>query len=129
MLFADEYMRTGVATQAAIAAGYEPKYAGVNADKLKKNPKVAEYMEKRNKELSSPRIASIQEIREFWTTLFRNEKARTVDRLKASEDLARSYGAFLEKVEVKQEHANPFVELTKEQLLKLAGVENEQRID
>jgi len=41
-LFVQEYLVDLNATQAAIRAGYDPKYAGRNADKLRKNTKIEE---------------------------------------------------------------------------------------
>ena len=37
MIFADEYIISGNATQVAIATGYSPKYANTNASKLLQN--------------------------------------------------------------------------------------------
>ena len=37
MIFADEYIISGNATQVAIAVGYSPKYANTNASKLLQN--------------------------------------------------------------------------------------------
>lgn len=50
--FADEYLIDLNATQAAIRAGYSPKSAGTNADKLLKNTKIRAYIEARMAEHS-----------------------------------------------------------------------------
>ena len=48
-------------------------------------------------------IASIIEIKEFWTTFLRDTNLEPKERVKASELLAKTYGAFLDKIEVKQD--------------------------
>ena len=48
-------------------------------------------------------IASITEIKEFWTTFLRDTSLEPKERTKASELLAKTYGAFLDKIEVKQD--------------------------
>lgn len=55
----------------------------------------------------------------------RNPANRMKDRLKASELIARTSGAFLEKVEVNGTVTtlNPYANLTEEELKKLAGIE------
>jgi phage terminase small subunit len=50
--FVDEYLIDLNATQAAIRAGYSPKSAGTNADKLLKNTKIRAYIEARMAEHS-----------------------------------------------------------------------------
>ena len=44
-------------------------------------------------------IASIIEIKEFWTTFLRDTNLEPKERVKASELLAKTYGAFLDRVE------------------------------
>ncbi|MCD8127729.1 MAG: terminase small subunit, partial [Clostridiales bacterium] len=41
--FCDEYIISGNATQAAIEAGYSPKYANTNAAKLLQNTTIQDY--------------------------------------------------------------------------------------
>lgn len=95
--FADEYLKIGNASEASKRAGYSRKYAGTNADKLLKNTNVAEYIESRNRELNRNNIAEMQEVKEFWTDTMRNGQLEMRDRLKASESLARTEGAFIER--------------------------------
>lgn len=97
--FADEYIITGNATESAIAAGYSKKYAGTNADKLLKNTNIQDYIKERNKELDSEKIATMKEVKEFWTRLMRSPATEDKDALKASELIARTNGAFIDKVE------------------------------
>ena len=61
---------------------------------------VREYLERRNQEISAANTAQMEEVRQFWTATMRDENMKPTDRLKASELLAKVYGAFLERVEV-----------------------------
>lgn len=97
--FADHFIRLGNATEAAIQAGYSHKYAGQNADKLLKNTNIQAYIKGRNKQIESHRIADMTEVKEFWSSVLRNERAELKDRLKASEYIAKTNAAFVEKVQ------------------------------
>ena len=44
MIFADEYIISGNATQVAIATGYSPKYVNTNASKLLQNTTLQYYL-------------------------------------------------------------------------------------
>ncbi|MDM8100948.1 terminase small subunit [Oceanobacillus oncorhynchi] len=75
--FADYYIETGNATQAAIRAGYSKKYANTNVSKLLQNTTVSEYIDKRLEELQSERVADQQEIMEFLTSVIRGKAQGT----------------------------------------------------
>lgn len=98
--FADYYIQLGNAEQAAIKAGYSERYARGNAHKLVANSGIKEYIEQQNKAIKSNRIADMKEIKEFWTNALRNEETDFKDRLKASEYIARTNAAFVDKTEV-----------------------------
>lgn len=118
-MFADEYIKTGNATQSYISAGYKARGNGaeVNACKLLRNTKVRDYIRKRNKELDKSTIADMQEVKEFWTNLLRDKETDTKDRLKASELIAKTNGAFLDRIEnsgiIKIDIANELKEWSK----------------
>lgn len=97
--FADFYLQFGNATVAAVKAGYSEKYAGQNADKLLKNTKIQEYIKDFNKGIDDERIADMVEVKKFWTEIMRNDQYEPKDRLKASEYIAKTNGAFLDKIE------------------------------
>ena len=99
--FADYYIQTGNATEAAIKAGYSKKTAKETGYENLTKPHLQEYIEEKQKELESNRLADITEVREFWTEAMRNPDNSMKDRLKASEMIARTSGAFLDKVEMK----------------------------
>lgn len=98
--FADEYIISGNATNAAIKAGYSRKTAKSSGNENLTKPDIQNYIKSRTAELESAKIADMREIREFWTRLMRNEVAKDQDRLKASELMARTQGAFIERQEV-----------------------------
>lgn len=72
--FADEWLKCGNATEAAIKAGYSKKYAGTNADKLLKNTKISAYIAERQKQIEDSRIADVSEVMQFFTRILRNEE-------------------------------------------------------
>lgn len=104
--FADYYIETGNATEAAIRAGYSKKTARVIGQENLTKPAIKQYIDKRNKIIESERIASITEVKEYWTRVMRGEEkdqfgldASLQDRNKAAENLAKSYGMFINKIE------------------------------
>ena len=99
-LFIDYYIElNGNGTQAAIKAGYAPGSAKQKASENLDKPHIREALDKRLKVLEAARIANMKETRQFWSTAMRDENAKLSDRLKASEYIARSNGAFLERVQ------------------------------
>lgn len=97
--FAELYAASGNAAQSAIGAGYSPKSAGVNADKLLKNTNIQAYLRTMTEADRASRIADVTELREFWTTTLRSREEEMKDRLKASDMLGKSLGVFIEKRE------------------------------
>ncbi len=100
-MFADEYIKTGNAKQSYINAGYSARgnSAEANASRLLRNDKVLAYIKQRNQEIDKDTIADMTEVKEFWTNMLRNRAADPKDRLKASELIAKTNGAFLDRVE------------------------------
>lgn len=102
--FVDEYIKCGNATEAYKLA-YSLKsnnVAAVNSFRLLRNPNLRKYIQERNKDFFDDNVADIREVKEFWTGLLRDTEARMSDRLKASEFIARTNGAFLDKIEIKE---------------------------
>lgn len=102
--FADYYIQTGNATESykkAYESCKKDETARANASRMLTNANVVAYIEEKQKELESSRMADITEVREFWTEAMRNPDNSMKDRLKASEMIARTSGAFLDKVEMK----------------------------
>ena len=101
--FVDYYIASGNATEAYKKA-YNSKNdntAAKEGHKLLKNPKITPELEKRNKQLESHRIADMEEVKRFWTNTLRDEAMDPKHRLKASEYIAKTNAAFIEKQEIK----------------------------
>lgn len=117
--FADEYIISGNAEEAAVIAGYSKKYARGNAYKLVANSGVKSYIEERLKELDNKSIAKQEEVLQYLTSVMRGELEEEVlygigdgvqstrhievgakDRLKAAELLGKRYRLFTDKVEL-----------------------------
>jgi phage terminase small subunit len=100
--FADLFIATGNAKQSYMDAGYKAKgnVAEANASRLLRNAKVQEYIAERNQALENDRIANMEEVKSFWTHTMRDQQAELKDRLKASEYIAKTNAAFIEKREI-----------------------------
>ena len=102
--FADYYIQTGNATESykrAYPSCKKDDTARANASRLLTNANIVSYVAEKQKELESNRMANMEEVREFWSETMRNTENAMKDRLKASEMIARTSGAFLDKVEMK----------------------------
>lgn len=127
--FINYFIELGNAGEAMRRAGYSPKYAAQNADRLMKQPKVAAAIAARMKELEDASIAKAEEVLKHLTAVMRGEikeevivvegsgdgysSARVMtkqisekDRLKAAELLAKRYGLLTEKVSLGDESGN-----------------------
>ena len=115
--FCDEYIKTGNATQAAIAAGYSQKTAPFIGSENLKKPYIRARIDERLAELQSERTADAQEVLEYLTSVMRGEHTEPClrlvgegiqcieqvevsarDRLKAAELIGKRYGLFSEKI-------------------------------
>ena len=110
--FADEYIISGNATQAAIEAGYSKKTANrIGSENLSKLD-IKNYIDERLKEIESAKTATQQEVWEYLTSVMRGEQCEQTligrgqgfqeitnidvgakDRLKAAEILNKVYQA------------------------------------
>ena len=101
-IFCEEYAKHGNGTLAYRTAYPTVKKDGtakVNASKLLTNTNIKKHIESLSSKATNSRIMSIIELREFWSDMARDTGTRTQERLKASELLGKSNGAFLERVE------------------------------
>ena len=112
--FADEYIISGNAEQAAIKAGYSEKYARGNAHKLVANSCIKKYIDERLAELESEKIADQKEILEILTEHVRRQSTEynldksgkvvktptsVANSIKAAELLGKRYGMWTDKIE------------------------------
>jgi len=124
--FSDYYIELGNATEAYIKAGYKVKsrsIAEVEGCKLLRNPKVAEYIAERLKQIEDSRIADAAEVLRYLTSVLRGESQSEIvviegdgdgyssakhvkkapdekERLKAAELIGKRYGIYTEKLNV-----------------------------
>ena len=96
MDFVLEYLKTNNITKSAIKAGYSKKTAAVQGSRLLTNVKIASYVEAVNERMESEKIADIQEVMEYFTSVMRGEKKDQFDldptlsdRTKAASELAK----------------------------------------
>lgn len=94
----DYYKQGHTATEAARLAGYR----GNNHDVIGSQnlAKLKDYIKDRDAILASPRIADMEEINAYWTSVMRDAEEGTKGRLKASELRARAAGGFVDQVKV-----------------------------
>lgn len=98
--FAEYYIQSGNASDAARKAGYSNKTAPfIGAENLKK-PQISDYISSKMAEIEEGRIASANEVIKFYTAVMRGEvkdqfglEASLSDRLKAGDSLMKRYAA------------------------------------
>ena len=77
-LFADEYLISGIAYNAALKAGYSEKYAKARSHDLLENVGIKAYIEERMKELEKKKIAKQDEVMQVFTSILRQELTEEV---------------------------------------------------
>lgn len=82
--FADEYMISGNATEAAIKAGYSKNSAYSIGNENLKKPEVIKYITQRTNKLKSNKIADQKEIFEYLSSIMRGEEKEKVIALDGS---------------------------------------------
>ena len=104
--FIDYYIQYADATKAAIEAGYSKKTARqIGSENLSKlDLLIQERLKKKEKE----RIASQNEVLEYFTTIMRKKSENTNDRTKCAELLGKRYGMFREQVDLEVNQDEPF---------------------
>ena len=104
--FIQEYMKTNNITQSAIKAGYSPKTAAVQGCNLLKNVKVRNYIDAINERLESAKIADIQEVMEYLTSVMRGEAKDQFDMDVSIQDRTRAAGELARRLDVKSRNLN-----------------------
>ena len=107
-VFADYYIETGNATEAAIKAGYSKKTARVIGTENLTKPALKQYIDERLSKIEDERIAKGDEVLKYLTSVMRGEEkdqfgldASLQDRTRAAELLGKRYRLFVDKVEQK----------------------------
>ena len=130
--FADEYIITGNATEAARRAGYSIKTCSVMGDENLRKPNIRNYIDERMAQLEDATIAKETEVLQYLTSVLRGKSSSEIvvvegigdgasearrlekapdekERLKAAELLGKRYRLFIDKQEVQQEILVAFV--------------------
>lgn len=105
-IFVQEYMKTNNITQSAIKAGYSPKTAHVQGCNLLKNIKIANYIDAINERLESDKIADIQEVMEYFTSVMRGEKKDQFDLDPALSERTKAAGELAKRLDVRARNLN-----------------------
>lgn len=105
--FADYYIETGNATEAAIKAGYNKKTARQIGSMNLTKVDIKQYIEERLSKIEDERIAKGEEVLQYLTKVMRGEEkdqfgldASLQDRTKAAELLGKRYRLFVENVKL-----------------------------
>ena len=89
--FCAYYLQTGNATEAAKMAGYSAKTACSQGNRMLRNVEIQQYVAERQRQAKNERMATAEEILEFWAAMMRNKGISAKDRLRASENLGKRY--------------------------------------
>jgi phage terminase small subunit len=126
--FADYYIETGNATEAAIKAGYSRRTARVIGQENLTKPAIKICIDQKLKELEDARIADAKEVLQYLTSVMRGEAVEEIvgftefgaervrklpyvkDRVKAAELLAKRYGLLNENMNLTAEMAVKIVD-------------------
>lgn len=98
--FADYYLASGNASDAARKAGYSKKTAGSIGEENLKKPAISAYIRDRMAQQDAERVASADEVLRFYTSVMRGEvsdqfglEAALAERLKAADALMKRHAA------------------------------------
>lgn len=105
--------------KAMIDAGYSETYADRNSKYLLGI--IGEEIKTQQKEIKSDKIKTITEIQEWWSGVMDDAEEDMAQRIKCSDLLAKSQGAYVENVNVNGQINNPMQGLTTEELRKIAN--------
>lgn len=96
--FCDEYLICGNAAEAARRAGYSEKTAGAIGIENLTKPAIKAYIQERQKQIESEKIADITEVMQYYTAVMRGEAkdqfdldVSVADRLSAARELMKRF--------------------------------------
>ena len=93
--FAEAFAACGNAAQAAREAGYSEKTARSQGQRLLTSVDILKYVRELQDQAAAGRIASMLQVRAFWSDVLNDPAEKTADRLRAGELLAKAAGAIL----------------------------------
>lgn len=96
LMFANKYIETSNGYHSAVFAGYAENSAMVTASRTLRKANVAKYILEQREKLNKARIASAQEVMEYFTRVMKGEEkdqfgldASLAERTKAAQELAK----------------------------------------
>lgn len=104
--FVQEYMKTNNVRQSAIKAGYSARTASVQGSRLLTNVKVSAYIQAITERLESDKIADIQEVMEYLTSVMRGEKKDQFDLDPALSERTKAAGELAKRLDVRARNLN-----------------------
>ena len=104
--FVQNYMKTNNITHSAIDAGYSPKTAHVQGCNLLKNTKVSAYINAINERLESDKIADIEEVMQYLTSVMRGEKKDQFDLDPSLSERTKAAGELAKRLDVRARNLN-----------------------
>ena len=104
--FVQEYMKTNNVRQSAIKAGYSPRTASVQGSRLLTNVKVSAYIQAITERLESDKIADIQEVMEYLTSVMRGEKKDQFDLDPSLSERTKAAGELAKRLDVRARNLN-----------------------
>ena len=104
--FVQEYMKTNNINQSAIKAGYSPKTASVQGSRLLTNVKVSAYINAINERLESDKIADIEEVMQYLTSVMRGEKKDQFDLDPSLSERTKAAGELAKRLDVRARNLN-----------------------
>ena len=106
MDFVLEYLKTNNITKSAIKAGYSKKTAAVQGSRLLTNVKIASYVEAVNERMESDKIADIQEVMEYFTSVMRGEKKDQFDLDPTLSDRTKAASERAKRLDIREKTIN-----------------------
>lgn len=110
LAFCEYYIECGNATEAAIKAGYSEKTARSTGSENLTKPDISEYIENRLAEQRAKRIASADEVMQFFTAVMRGEVKDAFDldpaldtRIAAGKEIMKRYNVAADRNRTSEE--------------------------
>lgn len=104
--FVQNYMKTNNITHSALDAGYSPNTAHVQGCNLLKNVKIQKYINAINERIESDKIADIEEVMQYLTSVMRGEKKDQFDLEASLSDRTRAAGELAKRLDVRAKNIN-----------------------
>ena len=116
--FANAYIETGNASEAARRAGYSHPYS--QSTRLLENVGISAYIKERLSDIEAQRVASADEVMRFFSSVMRGEvkdqfglDASLQDRLNAGKELMKRYAAIEPKAQKSRGAVDAIIEAVK----------------